>query len=301
MSLKIKHLKTISEIFNKYKNFIFDCDGVLWQHGKVLKEAINTINTLNANNKTIFYLTNKNSITKQDLYKQLSDSGIKHIKYENVYSSSYLTGKYIKEKFPHIKKIYLIGRESLKNQLEQFGLEVSGGPEDDEKKISKSEIKNLILDKELDAVVCGSDDQINFYKILYASNVAFNTKLFFGTNYDNYTKYKGIIVPEAYSYISAIESASDVKATIVAKPNKEILSIMFGNFEKMNREEVIRDTLMIGDRVRSDIGFANNCGIDSLLVLTGVTNITDIDESDENYSRNNFNLRPTYILNDLNM
>ena len=300
MGIKPKVLTNFSEIIRKYKNFIFDCDGVIWLHGVLFKEAVNTINTLYKEGKNIFFLSNKNRITKTELYDQLIHSGISLAKYENVYPSSYLTGKYIKDNFPNIKKIYLIGRDKLKIQLEEFHFEVCGGPEDDLKTISLSEVKDFKLDSEIDALVCGTDDKINFYKIVYASNVAMQRKIFFGTNYDSCALYGNVIVPGAYSYISAIEIASNVKAKIVAKPNKDVLPVMMRNFNLS--EDVLKETLMIGDSIRTDIQFAVNCGIDSLLVMTGHTKESDLIAVLSNIQGEyNNDPSPTYILNDLDI
>jgi 4-nitrophenyl phosphatase len=148
------------------------------------------------------------------------------------------------------------------------------------------------MNPNIDAAVCGSDDYINYYKITYATNIAHQTKLLFGTNYDNNWK-TNIIIPGAYTYISSIETASEVKATIAAKPNKEALKIIFRDNNLDHEDPSIKSKiLMIGDSLRTDIKFAQNCGIDSCLVLTGMIKYEELNDK-------LITCTPTYIVEDL--
>ncbi len=87
------------------------------------------------------------------------------------------------------------------------------------------------------------------------------------------------------SIISFIETASQTKATIMGKPYPEMYKVALDRM-KLNRNEV----LMVGDLLITDIKGANDFGMDSALVLTGMHNKNDIER---------LNIVPTYVIESL--
>ena len=129
-----------------------------------------------------------------------------------------------------------------------------------------SDIPELIkiVDKDVDTVVFGYDRNMNYTKMCLASFHVQNGAKFIGTNPDKYTMVGGYRMPGCGSLLSCVEQTSGVTAEIAGKPNSFILNYLTEEC-KIKKEEC----LMIGDNLLTDIAFGNNCGIDTLCVLTG--------------------------------
>ena len=93
-----------------------------------------------------------------------------------------------------------------------------------------------------------------------------------GTNPDTANSAGGRLMPENGAQLAALEAASGVSATVVGKPSKILVDLM---------ESIYgcdpSTTIMIGDRIDTDITFGNVAGIATALVLTGVTTAAHID------------------------
>jgi len=268
-----KAINNFKEIVEKYDNFIFDLDGVLWRGSEILKNTFDAIKILRkTKNKKVFFLTNSNKSTRKSIQNKMNQNGLELENLNIIYSSSYILSKYLRENFPEMKKIYVIGREGLINELNNFNFQIFGGYEDDFKKTTLNDTAKIEINPEIEACVCGFDDEINYFKLFYAMQIINKTDKFFGTNYDKYVNIVGRKVPGTFTIISSLETCTEKKATIVSKPNPSSLDIIFkeNNIEKGKND--LSRTLMIGDNMNTDILFANNAGIDSLLVFTGVTN-----------------------------
>jgi phosphoglycolate/pyridoxal phosphate phosphatase family enzyme len=263
------------EISGKYSYFIFDCDGVVWRGLDYISTAVTAINKLIKMGKKLFFLSNTNTLTRQDLYDKLIKAGVdgQHITYENVYTSSYLTAKHIELNYPDIKKVYLVGMEGLRKELLNAGLTVSGSSEDDYKAFDYHEPSKYEIDDTLQAVVCGFDYTMNYYKMFYACQIINQTGKFFGTNYDHKIYVQGRYLPASYTLISSLEVATEQKAEIITKPDPRSLRIILQD-HGINVGE-LDNFLMIGDNLGTDILFANNAGVASLLIFTGITTEND--------------------------
>lgn len=267
-----KAIKNFKQLAEKYDNFIFDLDGVLWRGNEILKNSIEAIKTLRkTQNKKVFFLTNSNKSTRKHIQNKMNQNGLDLENTKLIYSSSYILSNYIRETFPQLKKVYVIGREGLITELKSFDFEVFGGYEDDFKKTSLNETAKIEVNSEIEACVCGFDDEINYFKIFYAMQIINKTNKFFGTNYDKYVNIAGRKAPGTYSLIASLETCTEKKATVVSKPDPRSLEIIFRENNIEVSEAQKGKTLMIGDNMNTDIKFANNAGVHSLLVFSGVT------------------------------
>jgi phosphoglycolate/pyridoxal phosphate phosphatase family enzyme len=273
--MELNELNKFDSLINKYDYYIFDCDGVIWRGSEIINSAVLTINKLIQMKKNLIFLSNTNTLSRQDLYNKLIKAGISSegIAYRSVYTSSYLIAKHITVNYPTIKKVYLIGMEGLRKELEGNGLTVMGGLEDDGKSFDYDQPDKYVIDDNLQAVVCGYDKNFNYYKMFYAGQVIIKTGMFFGTNYDHKINIKGVYLPASYTIISSLEKFTEQMAEIITKPDPRSLSIIMKDhdIDISEREKFI----MIGDNLGTDILFANNAGIASLLVFTGITTKED--------------------------
>ncbi len=276
----IPRIPTFSQIIPNYQYYIFDCDGVIWNHDYIFEDTIKNIKSLITQNKTVFFLSNANAKTRYDLQDKLKKAGIE-ISINNIYTSSFLIAKYITDFHPNVKNIFLIGSEGLEKECEDKGLTIYGGISnkriEEIENFNKDHLEDFEIDKSIDACICGFDHKFNYYKLTYACQVVNKTGLFFGTNIDHKVKIKDGMVPGSYAFISAIETCTEIKAKIVTKPDPRSYEIIMNHHNIEVDDEIRSRTLMIGDNLKTDILFANNNRIDSLLVLTGVTSEEEIE------------------------
>lgn len=188
------------------------------------------------------------------------------IQFTQIYTSAVSTGMYIREYYPDIKKVLVIGSEVLAKELGEAPLEAEhctlmGGMTTED---FRQMIKNI--DKSIDALVVGIDYNMNFKKLSLASLYIQMGKPWFATNRDSYIRVDDHKLPGAGSIISQIEVASNTKPLLVGKPNPYILQHII-ELLKLKHSEC----LMIGDNLHTDIEFGSNAKVDTVCTMTGVT------------------------------
>lgn len=260
----------INQIVLKYKTFIFDCDGVLYKSKGAIDHAFDFLHQLKKKDKQILFLTNNSLFKRSEVGHKLKSFGNFDTEDEKIYTSCYLAADYLKTYYPTKTKVYAIGRPVLIEELRSKGFEVIDSAIHNSKygavKFDEEDVKML---KEIEAVVVGFDEYLNYYKMSFASVAIQNGAVFIATNSDRST---GLMKVGDFSsagtgcFVQAIEAACNKKAIITGKPNVASLELIIKhhNFAKP-------DSVFIGDDLYSDIKFSNNAGIDSLLVLTGTT------------------------------
>lgn len=270
--------------FHLYDTFLFDGDGVLYKENNPLPGAIELLNQLEESGKKILLLTNNSTKVRADYVKKLSNMRIT-IKEEDILTSSYLTSKYISEKKPN-SRIYVIGEEGLKKELLNQKLEVANP----KRETNDEEIFNFNFDG-IDYVVTGMDRKLNYVKMARAMTLLRKkdkTVEFIATNADITFPTNSGLIPGGGAMITVLEELSNRKVSkIIGKP-QELMYLTALEISKTPKEKAI----MFGDRLHTDIYGANQLGITSCLVLSGVTSQEDLDEMSDDLS-------PDIIINDL--
>jgi NagD protein len=134
-----------------------------------------------------------------------------------------------------------------------------------------------------DYVVVGDTHSYNFEKIELAVNLVIRGAKLIGTNPDVSGPVENGITPSTKALIAPIEIATGKKAYYVGKPNPLMMRIALKRLG-VKRE----DAIVIGDRMDTDVICGLESEIDTLLVLSGITDRKGIDQ---------FPYRPQYILN----
>lgn len=279
MMLFDKNSSKIKKDITGLETFIFDCDGVLWTGNKMITNANKVVKMLNKLKKKIIFLTNASTKTTDMLLQKFKQLKIpvqkENLIHAGLATSFYLNSLNLKEN----SKIYLIGSNNLSQTLKNNtkGLIISG-LEDNHKTLKTfyDDIEYNLLLKEIkentyDAVVVGWDNYFNTYKLAKASTILkYQKKCHFISSNNDFTApfSPEIVMPASGSIISAIETASGRKAVCVGKPSKELGKNIISKFN-LNPKK----TLMVGDRIDSDLYFGNNAGFKTCIVLSGVTNL----------------------------
>jgi phosphoglycolate phosphatase len=269
---------------------MFDCDGVLYQSNSVLRGAVETVHALRENNIHVKFITNSSTKSREKMFEKLSSLGFKSISVNDCFPSGYCTAEFLRTS-TNAKRVYVIGESGLVEELRQAGLEVIGGPDDNEKCMTDAlfiKYGDSFEFSGVDAVVVGYDQHINYYKLASASLCFQQNKkcLLIATNPDRHDRIGGKwLIPVngcgLAAVIQAVNGLDDqkepVEPVILGKPNALFgnLVLQVSGLGHVPAERV----LMVGDKIETDIALAKNCGFKSCLVLSGCCTREELERS----------------------
>ncbi|KAI9006238.1 HAD-like domain-containing protein [Phycomyces nitens] len=271
MSLKLESLLERKNFIDKFDNFLFDCDGVLWEGDHVFPGIIEAMQFLRKEGKKVFFVTNNSTKSRAAFLQKFKKLGIE-ANLDEIFSSAVATAAYLKHilNFPADKKVYIIGMAGIQHELEAMDIRCCGGEADNG--VFENEI--VQNDPEVGAVVVGLDTQVNYKK--YNKAFTYLRKNpgchFIMTNQDSTFPVHGTLQPGAGSIAAPLITALNRQPdAILGKPAQNMMDTIFAEY-KLDRER----TCMIGDRLDTDIDFGLKGGVETLCVLTGVTSEEEI-------------------------
>jgi len=255
----MKNRETIEKIRSK-RAFISDMDGVIYHGNKLLPGVPEFVEWLKKEGKKFLFLTNSSERTPKELQEKMSRLGIDLE--ENVfYTSALATAQFLAAQKPG-GTAYIIGEAGLINAMYNAGYTMNNyNP---------------------DYVVVGDTRGYSFEKLEQAVNLVIRGAKLIGTNPDLTGPVENGIIPATKALIAPIELATGRQAYFVGKPNPLMMRIALKKIGCSNEE-----TIIIGDRMDTDIIAGIESEIDTLLVLTGISTLKTVDK---------FPYRPSYIL-----
>lgn len=284
----------ICDFINAFDTVLTDCDGVLWIENKALQGSPNVINKLLDMGKQIFFVTNNSSKSRQDLTVKANKLGYNVTK-EAIVCTSFLAANYLKSK-NYNQKTYVVGMKGIGEELDLVGIKHTGIGIDNINKDLATTMKKLKLLDDIGAVIVGFDEQISYPKMLKAATYANNPAChFLATSPDErFPVDVNIVMPGPGAIIKAIETGAEKCAHILGKP----CSYMADYIIKTHGVDPKR-TLMIGDRCNTDILFGNRFGFITLLVLSGVTNLQEVEDKKKSRNQEDLDLIADFYLKKL--
>ena len=241
--------------------FICDMDGVIYHGNRILEGVPEFINWMQQNNKKFVFLTNSPERTPHELSMKLDRMGLS-VSPDHFYTSAMATASFLASQKPDATA-YVIGEAALTKALYDKGIYMN--------------------DVNPDYVVVGETSTYSFEKIEKAVNLVRNGAKLIGANPDITGPTEKGIMPATGALISPIEIATGKKAYFVGKPNPLMLR---HGLKKLGCHS--QDIAFVGDRMDTDIIAGIESNVDTVLVLSGVTAMEDIDR---------YPYRPKYILN----
>lgn len=253
------------------KTFIFDCDGVVWRGDSLIDGVKETLDYLRKDlGKRVFFVTNNSTKSRQQYLGKFTKLGL-DVEAEEIFSSSFAAAAYLEQtKFAATgKKVYIIGEEGIQKELELIGVPFVGGPDDKGKEADMSPGSAMPHDADVGAVVVGFDRHVNYYKMQYAQ-LCINENpgcLFIATNLDAVTH-----LTDAQEWagngamVGAIKGCTGQEPIVVGKPSSLMIDYIVDKYGMAPGE-----ICMVGDRMDTDIMFGKNNGLQTMLVLSGVT------------------------------
>ncbi len=235
-------------------------DGVIYHGDQLLPGVAEFVNWLKMEDKEYLFLTNNSAFSPRELREKLLRMGL-DIAVEHFYTSALSTARFLAEQKPD-GSAYVIGEAGIINALYEAGFSMN--------------------DVNPDYVVISETRTYNYDTLVKAINLVRNGSKLIGTNPDLSGPMEGGIVPGTGSLVAPIELSTGKKAYFLGKPNP----LMMRN--AISRIGVkLEETVIVGDRMDTDIVAGVESKIDTVLVLSGVTNQEEIET---------FAYHPTYIL-----
>lgn len=250
---------TLKELRNK-KGFICDMDGVIYHGNRLLPGVKEFVDWLKKNNKQFIFLTNSSERTPKELQEKLSRLGIS-VDRSHFYTSALATASFLASQRPK-GSAYIIGEAGLINALYNVGYTMNN--------------------VDPDYVVIGESKSYSYERIEHAVNLVLTGAKLIGTNPDVTGPIENGIAPATKALVSPIELATGKNAYFVGKPNPLMMRIALKKLG-LRRE----DSVIIGDRMDTDIIAGIESEIDTCLVLSGITNERTMED---------FAYRPHYLL-----
>lgn len=252
----------MNEIMKK-NGFICDMDGVIYHGNKILDGVEKFVTWLIENDKRFVFLTNSPEKTPHELSMKLARMGLS-VSADHFYTSAMATAAFLSSQKPGCTA-YVIGEAALSKALYDQGIYMN--------------------DVNPDYVVIGETRSYNFEKIEKAIELVKNGAKLIGTNPDITGPTEKGIMPATGSLVAPIEISTGKKAYFIGKPNPLMLR---HGLRKIDCHS--GDIAFVGDRMDTDIIAGIESNVDTVLVLSGVTSLNDIDA---------FPYRPKYILNNV--
>ena len=251
------------------KNVLFDADGVLWTGGTTIPQAPPTITKLREMGLNVFVVTNNPTHTRQAIADKLTGRGFQNVTSDMIISAGYVTAQYlVSHGFKdQRRKVFIVGESGLIQEMRDNGINAIGVDD-----LPDDPVEDLKLDPNILACVVALDMTLTYRKLAIGNRVIVeNDALLIGTNCDNALPLgNGVLVPDAYPNVLALENSSGRKAIVLGKPSRLMFEPLH-TVRGLNADE----TLMVGDRLNTDIMFSKNIGSRGCLVLTGFTRRED--------------------------
>lgn len=240
--------------------FIFDMDGVLYRGTHALPGVQDLFTAIERHGAQFVLATNNSMASPEEYTTRLAGMGITAAT-DKIQTSGTATRDYLLERLPKGAPVYVVGMPGLRQQIHEVGGFAVAEPVEGGNGTA--------------AVVVGLDQQFTYDKLKAAFFAIRGGALFIATNVDSTLPTETGFVPGAGTIVAAIQTAVGQAPVVIGKPSPEVL------IQAAHELDATPDqTVMIGDRLDTDILAGNRAGMLTAMVLTGVSSADEIAGSD---------------------
>jgi 4-nitrophenyl phosphatase len=231
------------------KALILDMDGVLWKGESPIGDLPSIFERMRERGLKFVFATNNGTKTPEEYLQKLSSLGVE-VEASQVITSALGIAFLLGRTYPPGTKIFMIGGSGVRTALEEKGFEV------------------LPLERATEAqiVVQGIDRGINFEKVAEATLLVRNGVPFYTTNTDRTFPTPRGEIPGSGAWLSVITTATGVEPISAGKPAPFLMEL---TLERLGTKK--EETLVVGDRLETDIAAGQAVGCPTALVLSGVS------------------------------
>lgn len=235
------------------KALILDMDGVIWKSDAPIGDLPATFKRIRERGLKFAFATNNGTKTPEDYQEKLRELGVE-VEVSQVVTSALGIAFLLAQRHPRGTKVFVIGENGIRTALEEKGFEVLG-VEDAPK---------------AEAVVMGIDRGINFQKMAEATLLVRAGIPFYTTNTDRTFPTPRGEIPGSGAWLSVVITATGVEPIVAGKPFPYLMELALERLGT-SREE----TLVVGDRLETDIAAGQAVGCPTALVLSGVSKLEE--------------------------
>jgi NagD protein len=226
------------------ESWLTDMDGVLVHEGEPVPGAPEFVHRMKQSGKPFLILTNNSIYTSRDLQARLSRMGIE-VPEQSIWTSALATAQFLGDQRPG-GTAYVIGEAGLTTALHAVGY--------------------VLTDYAPDYVVLGETRTYSFEAITKAIRLINDGARFICTNPDATGPSNEGALPAAGSVAAMVSKATGVEPYFVGKPNPMMMRSALNTIEAHSES-----TAMIGDRMDTDVLCGLEAGLETILVLTGIS------------------------------
>jgi len=238
------------------KALILDMDGVIWRSDSPIGDLPVIFGRIKEHGLKYVFATNNGTKTPDQYVSTLAKLGV-NVDASQVVTSALGVAHMLAQKFPRGSKAFMIGEDGIRMALQAKGFEILS-------------TENA---QEAHFFVIGIDRQINFEKMREATLLVRRGIPFYATNPDKTFPTPRGEIPGAGAWISVITTATEVEPIYAGKPFPYLVEL---SLERLGTKK--EETLVVGDRLETDIAAGQAVGCPTALVLSGVSTKEQADE-----------------------
>lgn len=251
-----------ASILKNKRLWLFDMDGTIYEENRLFEGTIDLLNRIEESGGRYVFITNNSSKSIKDYIKKVNNLGIAANE-DNFFTASQATILYLRKYYPNTK-VYCQGTKSLVLELKESGIIVTEN-----------------IDEDAAVVLVGFDTELTSDKLRKTCYLLNRNLPFVATNCDLRCPVEFGFIPDCGSICQMLTNATDKKPIYIGKPEPTMIELAIKKFG-FSKDE----TIVVGDRLYTDIASGNNANVATACVLTGETTLDDIEKSSD---------KPTFV------
>ena len=256
----------LADPFADLRAWLIDMDGVLYRGVEPLPAAAELLAALRNGNHPYLLLTNNATMTPAQFVAKLARMHIEAPE-EAIFTSSLATASWLGQHYPPPRRVLVIGGDGIRAALATSGYE------------------RITTAEEAEVVVVGLDQQARYEQLAEAALAIQADKPWIATNPDRSVPSERGDLPGAGALLALLTAATGRQPFVIGKPAAGMFELALARLNVRPDE-----TVMLGDRLDTDIVGGHRAGLHTICVLTGVSTQADAEACDP---------RPDWIISDL--
>lgn len=255
-------------MLSEKKLFLFDIDGTIAVGNTLYDGSAELLSYIEQIGGKACYITNNSTKSNADYVEKFKTCFDLQTTEDQFVTSGYMTIRFLKEQFAH-EKIFVLGTDSFLTELQKNGLHVTVKPE-----------------KDIACVLVGYDSELTYEKLIAVCEVLSTMDVpYYATNPDLCCPIDFGFIPDCGAICQMIASSTGKSPVFLGKPSEKVCDLCMERFGFSPEE-----TIVIGDRLYTDIACGINAGVETCVVYTGEATPKEVADSE---------YRPTYAFDNI--
>ena len=247
-----------ADCLSNKKLYLFDMDGTVYLDEDLFDGVPELLNQIEEKGGRYVFITNNASKSVKDYVAKMHRIGLPHITEEHFFTSAQAALALMREKHEQ-DLIYLQGTKSLVEEFQKSGLRITTEYTD-----------------EAGVILVGFDPEFTGEKVYTTCKMLTKHDLpYYATNPDWVCPVEFGYIPDCGSMCQSFERATGKKPFFIGKPEP---TMVFSVMKKFGYQP--QQTVVVGDRLYTDIASGNRAGVDTICVLSGEVTLSDIEKAE---------------------